>query len=408
MSCGVSPITMTRSSGVGRHVVGLGAAARDRHERVAIGRIVAEGAPLEIVEDLEVRQLDRGGVAIVARQQREVGDPETPTAPRAARARPASSPCGRCRAAGSPRRAAARRRHGTARAARVCRAGRRPAGPATPGTSRCGRRSACPQTRRSMPKVSRNARVIARRPARPLSSSVPSMSNRISAGRIELRTLRLLTLNSLTEQFLHQAERLQIRPSRRGARAARRRAPWQTRRRRSARAAPRPRARATLARSARKGRHGFPRQRRRRMLGDQHLGAERQRARQVDAHLDVAGRPPGRQVEVRRVEPDFAPRARPLRAARRGSIGSTSRVNDIATFCSTVNMSIRMPRVGDHPDPIERLQPRVAVGDRSACCVRTATRRRCRAASRRSQVDEGFGGDGVQAVDGDDVARSRR
>ena len=101
---------------------------------------------------------------------------------RAARARPASSPCDRCPDAESPRPAAA----GSCRESDdgCLRVSGRPAACSAFDTRYESVRppNDSPLKPSVMPKVCSNARVIARSPARPLSSSVPSMSNRISAG----------------------------------------------------------------------------------------------------------------------------------------------------------------------------------------------------------------------------------
>jgi hypothetical protein len=56
-----------------RHLeLGGGARQRDRHERVAIGGVVAERPPAEALPEPEAVQLHAGPVAVVAGQQREV------------------------------------------------------------------------------------------------------------------------------------------------------------------------------------------------------------------------------------------------------------------------------------------------------------------------------------------------
>ena len=170
--------------GLGRNVVGFRPRARDRHQRIAIRRIVAERAPLEELPDLEMLQLDLGGLAIVAGQQRQVQVIVRRRALRATRARPASSPCGPGRDAESPPPAAA----GSCRES-------------DDGSRSLSGRPACvsafetryesvrppkdsPLKPSVMPNVCSNARVMARSPARPLKSRVPSISNKISAGFI--------------------------------------------------------------------------------------------------------------------------------------------------------------------------------------------------------------------------------
>ena len=95
----------------------------------------------------------------------------------------------------------------------------------------------------------------------------------------------------------------------------------------------------------------------------------------------------------------------PACGTTRGSIGSTSSVNDIAMFCSTENASIRMPRAVTMPTPIERLQPGVAVGDGAGVLPEhdhVAFIRQRRAGD---EVHERFGRDRVEAGDRHDRAR---
>ena len=112
---------------------------------------------------------------------------------------------------------------------------------------------------------------------------------------------------------------------------------------------------------------------------------------------------PRRQVEAARVEPDLAP--------ERAGFGQDARIDrvdverqrhrDVLQHGERVDQDAARR---DHPDLIQRLQPRLAVGDRSRVA---AEQRHVAAVGQRragDQVDEGFRRNRVQAVDGDDFA----
>ena len=125
------------------------------------------------------------------------------------------------------------------------------------------------------------------------------------------------------------------------------------------------------------------------------------RARCTRIWMSGAGLP-GRHVEQRRRRCRHRAPARRPAGTTRGSIGSTSSVNDIAMFCSTENASIRMPRAVIMPTPIERLQPGVAVGDGAGVLAEHDDVALVRQRRAGDEVHEGLGGGRVEAGDRDD------
>ncbi len=167
---------------------------------------------------------------------------------------------------------------GSARAARACRAGRRPAAPSTRGTNRCGRRSDSPANASVMPKVCVER---ARHGAQPGAAARAAACRRYQTGSVRV-FIQIVS-----------SEGQEARSSPVAGTSSRRWPPIAFASASSAVIAT-ARGRATCATLAQVGAErgdGVARQRRRRMLGDQQLRPERQRARQVHAHLHLGRRP---------------------------------------------------------------------------------------------------------------------
>ena len=178
MSCGVSPMTTTASGSISAPVLGLVPRVRDRDQVVALDGVVGERPPREVAPHVEGGQLDLGRGAEVAGEQRQ---PDVVAAGERVEQRPHA---GQQAAAPVARLLDLLAQRGAVRLAERDRTidvlvRRRPA---WVSASRMMMRSVRPArstffSASSRPWVSAKARVIAREPAPPVRTSVPSISN---------------------------------------------------------------------------------------------------------------------------------------------------------------------------------------------------------------------------------------